>query len=272
MEHSQVDRPQGTAIVATIVFGLSTFFFVLVTHAIAYMAHEYSHSFMAWSLGWMADPLALDYGHSNLSNLLFLGEVDDNVHYEPIFASGHGVQASIIALAGVVIGNGVLYSLCYRLANTRVVASSRFAVSFLYWLSLMCAGNVWSYVPIRAITTHADIALAARGLGIPTWALFPFLIVPALYIVRHFFGAMFARCHARVSGGSPDRLMLMIAVTAFWFFCFFGGDGASSSYGLISQLMSLVSRYLLFPFSAVFLASRYLFAPRHINSGALSHC
>ncbi|MBB5714880.1 hypothetical protein FHS94_001716 [Sphingomonas aerophila] len=38
-----------------------------------------------------------------------------------------------------------------------------------FWLMMMCAGNVWKYVPIRAITTHADIAIAASGLGLSVW-------------------------------------------------------------------------------------------------------
>jgi hypothetical protein len=164
-------------------FGVTTFFLVLITHAIAYMTHEYSHTFMAWSLGSMGNPLALDYGHPTLYNFVFLGEIEDNVSYDPIFSSGHGVYAAIIALAGPFLGNGALYFLLYRLAKTNLAASSRIALSFIYWLSLMCAANIWSYVPIRALTTHADIALAAQGLHISTWVLFPFLICPSLYLV-----------------------------------------------------------------------------------------
>lgn len=252
-------RDQAPAAVTreNLVFALATLFLVLVAHAIAYMTHEYSHSFMAWALGWMDDPLALDYGHLTVYNAIFLGAVDDNVHYDPIFASGHGIEAATIALAGVVIGNGALYALCCRLATTRLVAGNRMALSLVYWLSLMCAGNVWSYVPIRAITTHADIALAAKGLGISTWALFPFLIVPSLYILYHFFCKMFEVCHRTVSAASANKLVLVIATTSFWFFCFFAGNDASGSYGLISQLLSIASKYVLFPLSAVFLAARY---------------
>ncbi len=38
---------------------------------------------------------------------------------------------------------------------------------------------------------------------------------------------------------------------------FFGGGGADGSYGLVSQLLSLASRYFLFPLCAVFLSSVY---------------
>ena len=250
-------RISGAITPENISFGFITFFLVLLAHAIAYLAHEYAHTCTAWALGWMANPLALDYGSASIYNLIFLGEVSDNVNYDPIFSSGHGVQASVIALAGAFIGNGLLYFLLYRLARIGRIAGSRMAVSFIYWLSLMCAGNVWSYVPIRAITTHADIALAAKGLQISTWLLFPFLIVPSLYIVHHFFRRMFPACYPTMTGGSANNLALAIAMTAFWYFSFFGGDGIGGSYGTVSQLLSIASRYLLFPLSAMYLASRY---------------
>lgn len=253
-------RAFGTLTSANLAFGVLTCVLVVVAHAIAYMTHEYSHTFAAWALGWMANPLALDYGKPTLYNLLFLGDVGDNVSYEPIFASGHGVQAAIIALAGTYVGNALLYFLLYLLAKTRAVASSRPMLSLIYWTALMCAGNVWGYVPIRAITTHADIAIAARGLHLPEWGLFLVLIGPSLYIVYHFFEKMFAWCRPRLTLGSTSILALLITLTSYWFFAFFGGDGMDGSYGLISQLLSLASKYFLFPLCVVYLSAIYLAA------------
>ena len=164
-------------------FTTITCILIVLAHAVVYMTHEYSHTFVAWSLGWMANPLALDYGKPTLYNILFLGDVADNVDYGPIFASGNGVYAAIIALAGTYIGNALLYVLLYLLAKSRPISSSRLALSFVYWMALMCAGNVWGYVPIRAVTTHADIAIAAKGFGLPTWGLLLILIGPSLYVV-----------------------------------------------------------------------------------------
>ncbi len=241
----------------TIRFGIATFFLVLIAHAIAYLTHEYSHSFMAWSMGWMADPLALDYGHLTLNNVLFLGDVGDNVSYDPILASGHGLQAAVIALSGPFLGNGLLYFLLYRLARSRFVATSRLGLSAVYWLSVMCAGNVWSYVPLRAITTHADIALAARGMQVSTWVLFPLLTAISLYVLYHFFCRMFPMCYRAITNNSRKNLTLLIVMTSFFYFSFFAGDGIDGSYGWISQLLSITSRYLLFPLAATYLVSTY---------------
>lgn len=239
-------------------FTITTCILLVLAHAVAYMTHEYSHSLMAWALGWMDNPLALDYGKHTLDNFLFLGDVGDNVRYDPIFAAGHGLQVATIALAGTYLGNALLYFLLYLLAMSKVVSSSRLALSFVYWTSLMCAGNVWGYVPMRALTTHADIAIAARGLHLPFWGLFPILIVPSLYVVHHFFRKMSARCYPVLTAGSSNIKVLLIALTSYWFFSFFGGEGLDGSYGLISQLLSITSKYLLFPLCAVYLSSVYL--------------
>ncbi|MDJ1506629.1 hypothetical protein [Xanthocytophaga agilis] len=73
-------------------FSVMTSTLIIIAHAVAYMTHEYSHSFTAWALGWMANPLALDYGPATLSNILFLRDVSDNVSYDQIFAGGQACK------------------------------------------------------------------------------------------------------------------------------------------------------------------------------------
>lgn len=232
--------------------------FALVAHAMGYLIHEYAHSVFAWALGWMKEPFGIDYGHASVNNVIFLDDVDDNVDYAPIIASGHGASAAIIALAGAFVGNGAVYFLLHALLRTNAVKSRRRLTSFVYWFSLMSAANVWSYVPLRTLTTHADMAIAAKGLGISTWVLFPFLVVPALYIAYHFFCRNFAVAYATISSGESGRLAMLIALTAFWYFSFFAGNSVvSGSYGIISQIFAIISRYLLFPLAVIWLTSRY---------------
>lgn len=250
-------------------FGILSFALLLIAHAVAYLTHEYSHSLMAWSLGWAAHPFGIDYGRPALGNFLFLSDVGDNVDYLPIFASGHGIAAAIIALSGPFLGNGLLYFIVYGLTKRIVARMNRTGASFAYWLSLMCAANVWSYVPLRAITTHADIALAARGFDLSTWTLFPFLIVPSLYIVHHFFRRMFPLCQQKIANGSGNDFIILAMLTAYWFFSFFGDGGIDGNYGPLSQILSIVSMYLLVPFCAMYLVARH-YAPYAADRKPLS--
>ncbi|SDG01218.1 MULTISPECIES: hypothetical protein [Rhodanobacteraceae] len=236
-------------------FAVLTFVLTIVAHAVAYLAHEYSHSMAAWAFGWMKSPFDIDYGSATPGNILLLGDVSDNVEYAPIIASGAGWQASLIALAGPFVGNGVLFFILDAVSRMDAVRSRRGLQSFVYWLCLMCAGNVWSYVPIRALSTHADIALSAQGFGIPVWLQFPFLMAVSGYIAWHFFRKTFPGVCQNVTHGDPARWLLMAVVTACWFFLFFGAGGMSGSYGTIAWIFSVVSCFLLFPLCAVWLWS-----------------
>ncbi|MDN5286227.1 MAG: hypothetical protein JWR38_2501 [Mucilaginibacter sp.] len=231
-------------------FALLTTFLVLLTHAIAFLLHEYSHSFLAWILGFKANPLALDYGKPTLKNIIFLKDVEENVDYKQIVASGNGVWGGVIALAGAGVGNGLLYFLCYWLTSLNRIRSSRGVVTFLYWLSLMGAANLLSYAPLRVITNHGDMFIAAHSFGVSTWLLFPFVTAGTVYVMYHFFFRMFPKVYRRVVANSGNNLVLMIVATSYWYFGFFGSDGTT--------FLPIILIYFFIPFSAMFLASRYL--------------
>src|ERR1700761_3932120 len=110
----------------SVLFALVTFVFVLVAHAVAYLTHEYAHTLTAWSLGWMATPFGIDYGAATVYNVVFLGDVSDNVNYDLIFAKDHGFEAALIALAGPFLGNGLLYFVIYALTSNSWVKSRRY--------------------------------------------------------------------------------------------------------------------------------------------------
>lgn len=234
-------------------FAMRMVVLILVTHAVVYLIHEYAHTTTAWMLDYMANPLALDYGGLTPANLILLSDVGDNVPYDAVFAGGHGPAAAAIALAGPFIGNALLYVCLYAACRHRATGPMA-AVTF--WLLLMCVGNVWSYVPIRALATRADIALAARGFNIGSLALFPLLMVPSMLLVGHFFVKACPLFIRNISHGNPARALLMIAMTTTCFFVFFGGAGMSGNYGTAAQVFSLVSEILLLPIALAFLWHR----------------
>lgn len=241
------------------IFALATTFVVLAAHAVAFFTHEFAHSFTAWALGYMANPFALDYGGLNPGNLIFLLDVGDNVQYAPILNGGHGLAVAAIALAGPFVGNALLYVILYAVAR-RSRPREKIAPHIVFWLLAMCAGNVWSYVPIRAITTHADIAIAASGLGIGVWTLLPILLVPSLLVVGHFFAKCCPAFIPAIAGGSTARTALMVALVSMWIFVLFGGVGFFGSYGAVSQAFSMVSEMLLAPLAVVWLWPRVVTA------------
>jgi hypothetical protein len=80
-----------------VVFVLATAALLWLTHAIAFFAHEYSHSFVAWALGWKSNPWIINFGHPDLPNFFQMIDIDEKVDYAPIFAGGHGFAAAVLA-------------------------------------------------------------------------------------------------------------------------------------------------------------------------------
>ena len=233
-------------------FFVLTLGLIFLAHAAAYLAHEYSHATTAWLLGWMRSPVGIDYGRATLANVLFQQDVGDGVNYAPIFASGHSLEAALIAFGGPGIGNGLLYGLCFLALDRGPVRMRPNLAMFLFWLALMSAGNVWSYAPMRTVTTHADMALVARGLGISTWLLLPMVTVPSLLILWSFFFRLLPLARRSFFARSPAADVFVTLMSCYFYFVFFGNSGLDFSYGEACALFSIASALIVFPLATMF--------------------
>jgi hypothetical protein len=225
---------------------LLAIFQLWLAHAIGYMMHEYAHSFTAWLLHYKANPLALDYGGLNLDNILFQDDIDENVDYAPIFAAGRGPLASSIAVAGVLIGNGISYLVSRLLYSQARQKRSRGWAMFFFWLGVMSVGNFLSYVPIRTFTTHADMATTAQGLNISAWVIAFALGVPFAVAIWNFFARVLPDAESFLFADEPVVQGVLVLLTTYLVFVFFGGSGIRN-YGSASHCLSAISEYVLFP-------------------------
>jgi hypothetical protein len=225
---------------------LLAIFQLWLAHAIGFMIHEYAHSFTAWFLHCKSNPLALDYGGLNLDNILFQDDIDENVDYAPIFAAGRGAAASLIAVAGVLIGNGISY-VASRLLYTRAKQKRMRAwAMFFFWLWVMSVGNFLSYVPIRTFATHADMATTARGINISPWVIAIVLGVPFAIAIWHFFARVLPDAERFLLADEPVLQGVLVLLTTYLVFVFFGGSGIRN-YGDVSYWLSVISKYIFFP-------------------------
>jgi hypothetical protein len=247
---SGVDSPQAIGVAARwedLRLAVLTSLALLITHAIAFFLHEYSHAVVAWLLGFKSNPLAINYGHLNLANVLLQQEIGENVDYDLMFATGHGFDVAVIALAGPGVGNGLLYLICALALKSQASRMQLSNVLLLFWLALMASGNLWSYAPVRTITTHGDMGIAARGLGISPWTLFPFVVLPSLLAAWDLFCRVLPLVLDKVCGSDQLRRAFVTAITCFIFFGFFGSPSIGGDYGDVSAVFSIASLFLLFP-------------------------
>ncbi len=222
-----------------------------LTHAIAFFLHEYAHATTAWLMSWKGNPLALHYGHLNISNLLTMSDIDENVNYAPIFASGHDRQAGIIAAAGAAIGNGLVsYPISRWGYTTARRDGSRLWAMFSYWLCVMSLGNFIDYVPVRTFSNREDMHTTAVGFHCSPWWILLVLGVPFSVAIIHFFLNLQPRALRWLAPGSPARQGILSFFTAAALFSFFGLAGLSNS-GVAAHRMSIVSVTVLFPLAAI---------------------
>jgi hypothetical protein len=230
-----------------VLFWLLFVFFWWLAHALGYLIHEYAHSFTAWALGFKANPLALNYGHLTLANVVFLLGVDENVQYSPIFASGKGHLASWIAVAGVLFGNGGFYLGARRLYSF-AKRQRRPVVGLLAFLfCLMNVGNFFCYVPVRTFATHADMATVAKGLHASPWWIAVGLGIPFAIAIWHLFSTLLPDARHFLFPGERIKQVAVLAACSFTVFVFpFGGAGFQG-YGEASHWISIFSMCVLFP-------------------------
>lgn len=220
-------------------------------HALAFFAHEYSHSFTAWLLGWKSNPLALNYAPPTLKVLLLQRGISENVDYDPIFANGHGAQAAIIAAAGMVVGNGIITYTLSRWACARASQlGSRAWAIFAYWLCVASVGNFIDYVPVRTFTSEGDMGTVQRGLNWSPWAVLLVLGIPTLLALLHFLLRIGPSTLRWLFPSSSARRIAVATLTSLALFWFYGGAGLSEG-GPISHTMSLASIFAVFPLATV---------------------
>ena len=227
-------------------FWLSFVLLWWLTHALGYLIHEYAHFFTAWALRYKANPLALHYGRLRLLNLAIQSDIDENVNYDPIFAAGKGYLAALVAAAGVLFANGILYFASRKLYCFAKQRSRRMLGLFGFLFCLMNVGNFLCYVPIRTFTTHADMANLERGLHVSPWWVVTVLGLPFAAAIAHFFAKLLPDARSFLFPHHKVSQVVLVAVSSFTMFGYYGSAGLQG-YGRASHWLSVVSSCVLFP-------------------------
>lgn len=202
---------------------LATPIFLLLTHYLAVFPHEYAHSFMAWLLGYKANPFALDYGGTSLLNVLLLAHINENVNYSAIYSSGHASYVSFIAFAGPGIANSLLFIVSYFLLKMKKIIQKPFLYYFLFLFNLMCLGSFYDYVPIRTFAKSGDIYNFITGLNISPWLVYIIFGYLVAFLIWQFFSKTLISTYLNLDLKTilPRSSLMIICVLIL--FGFFGG-------------------------------------------------
>jgi hypothetical protein len=221
---------------------LITPIFILLSHYPAVLLHEFSHSFMAWALGFKTNPFALNYGGTGFWNLLLLINVDHNVNNKMIYALGHPGLVALIASAGPCM-NILLFVVSFCLLQTQKIKQRAYWFYFLLFFNLMNLGNIYDYVPIRTFAINGnmvDVVDIEQGMHWSPWWIY--LIVGYLlsFLVWQFFTRTLpaAYLHVKIQS-TAGRAALMITCVCI-FFGYFALPGFFN-HGPVSAFLSATS-------------------------------
>jgi hypothetical protein len=235
----------------TVLFWLLLGGFWWFTHALGYLVHEYAHSFTAWAVGFKENPLALNYGHLTPQNVAFLLDIDENVKYAPIFAAGKGYLASLIAVAGVLFGNGACYFVARGLYSFAKERRREVLGLFAFLFCMMNVGNFLCYVPVRTFTAHSDMATLEMGLhASPSW-IATVLGIPFAIALWHFFSTLLSDAREFLLSGRRIQQVALVALSSFTVFVFPFGAAGLQGYGEVSRWLSVFSVCALFPVTVI---------------------
>jgi hypothetical protein len=220
-------------------------------HALAFFPHEYAHSAVAWLLGWKSNPFDLDYAHPTLIVLLFQLGINQKVDEAPIFASGHGVDAGLIAAAGIVLGNATLSLGLARWGWHHAVSRGRRGWAMLaYWVTAASVGNLLSYVPLRVFVDNGDVFSMVRGFQASPWVMLAVLGIPTLAAIVWFVFHVAPASAKRLWPDSPSVRVAMALFTAAFVFGFYGLGGLLEE-DPMAHLMGQLCVFGLAPVAAV---------------------
>ena len=218
---------------------LVTPIFILLTHYIAMLPHEYMHSFVAWVLGDKSNPLALTYGGTSWPNLLLLLHMDENVNYDLIMSMGHHAHVALIAFSGAGFANVPLFILSLWLLNKDKIKNAPYLYYFLFLFNLMNLGNFYDYVPIRTFSTQGDVANFVHGLNISPWWVYIIGGYIVAFLIWHFFTRTMVTAFIDLGLTITAKASLMIVCVCI-LFGYFGGPGFVGQ-GVISFFLSATS-------------------------------
>ncbi|MBE7182577.1 MAG: hypothetical protein INR71_15460 [Terriglobus roseus] len=220
-------------------------------HALVFFIHEYSHSFVAWMLGWKSNPLALHYPPFSILVVLIQYGINQNVNETPIFASGHGIDAGLIAAAGPILGNGMITLGLSRLAYQAAIVRHRAGWAlFAYWCTVASVGNFFDYIPIRTFTLVSDMGSVQRGFNCSPWMVLAVLGPPTLIAMLWLFLSVLPQLLRQLFPASTPRQALVAVITVGAMFGFFGAAGLLEG-GPVSYRLSMVSVSFILPLMIV---------------------
>jgi hypothetical protein len=154
---------------------------IILAYYISILFHEWGHGTLAWLCGVKKSPFDIQYGG------WFLQNADEHVDYANLIASGRGIAAALIGIAGTTV-SFILAITCFVLLKNEKFYRNAVKFIFSYWFLMINMIPLVQYFTISAFSSQGDTGRFIHGLNISAWWIFipgtVFIIFPIKRILK----------------------------------------------------------------------------------------
>ena len=188
----------------------------LIVQALVILTHEFTHSTVAWLLGYMENPFGIIWG-----NPLTMCGWDEGVHYSDLVASGHLLAEAIIGVSPLIMHALVVTTGLLLMKNGR--PQNKWGFHMLFWFIVGHLMELIAYIGMRPFASHGDTGHFNHGLGISPWYLFILGSLALLLAIYVLLTQCLPIMYARFGEGNRILQRGILGITAFLLFLWGSG-------------------------------------------------
>lgn len=199
--------------------------------------HEWTHSTVAWAAGYKESPFDIYYG----KDWAIHTDIDDETPYTQIKEDGKNGLGALIAILPVAVDAlmalAVIQILKYKL--------NKWLSTLLFWFGCVNLGEVYAYIPIRALSGSADIYDFLFFTNLSPMVVFVPGTLFAIWGIRHYLTVETPQAMDRLKITSQRGRFAFYFLASFLFFVFFAWRGFTQPFP-IAHFFSILS-FCIFP-------------------------
>jgi len=189
----------------------------IALQSVVVVMHEFTHSTVAWALGYMKSPLDIVWG-----NPFMMTGWDEGVNYSELFSSSHSVAEAIIGASPLVV-HTIIIILGFVLMQRKGITEKKWLFHIIYWFVIANFMEVIAYITMRAFAIHGDVGHFNHGLNISPWFVFiigNLAVVAGLYFL---FIKILPQMYAVFAPGNRLNQWMILFMTCFLLFIWGSG-------------------------------------------------
>lgn len=189
----------------------------LALQACLTIMHEFTHSTVAWLLGYMQSPLDIVWG-----NPLMMTGWDEGVDYQTLFSQGKLHSAALIGVSPLIV-HAMVVLLGFKVMTKTWLLARKWVFHLVFWFVIANLMELIAYILMRGFSDHGDTGNFNRGMDISPWYLFVLGSLALAAAMNFLYRNILPHVYEVFAPENPMLRWTIFAMSAF--IMFFWGSG-----------------------------------------------